>query len=100
MRTVYLDSDFKCHIQSGEGMIEVDTPFFDGKCDAYIEGYRLIPEGQSWRRDDGTVFYGEMVAPWREHDTLAAAQAEYEKAQAEAADMQGALDYLFGGETV
>lgn len=43
MKTVYLDTDFKCYVTSGEGRTQVETDTFDGKCDAYIEGYRHIP---------------------------------------------------------
>ena len=54
---------------------------FDGKCNAYIEGYRFIPSGQTWTRADGVVFTGEMIAPWKPWDELDAAQREYEREQ-------------------
>lgn len=77
--TVYIDSDFKCHLSSADGLTAVETDFFDGKCPEYIEGYRLVPEGQVWTREDGTVFRGLMIAsckPWNELDK---AQLEYER---------------------
>lgn len=39
MRTIYIDSDFKCHASNDGTMTAVETDFFDGKCDAYIEGF-------------------------------------------------------------
>lgn len=81
MKTIYLDSNFKCHISAADGRTQVETDAFDGKCDAYIEGYRFIPSGQTWTRADGTVFTGEMIAPWKSWDELDAAQREFEREQ-------------------
>ena len=89
MKTIYIDSDFKCHVTNDGTMQPVETPFFDGKCDAYIEGYRFIPAGSTWIREDGTAFEGEMIAPLKPWSELDAAQREYERA--EAADMKAAL---------
>ena len=81
MKTVYIDAEFKCHT-SGDGvMTAVETDIFDGKCDAYIEGYRFVPSGYTWTRDDGTVFTGEMIAPWKDWKELDDAQREYERQQ-------------------
>lgn len=79
MKTIFLDSDFKCHIANGGTMLPVETDAFDGKCDTYIEGYRFIPSGETWVREDGIEFQGEMVAPWKPYEELDAAQREYEK---------------------
>lgn len=79
MKIIYLDSDFKCHITNDGTMTSFETDFFDGKCDAFIEGYRIIPSDQSWTRSDGVVFYGEMAAPWEPYSELDAAQREYER---------------------
>ena len=81
MKTVYIDADFKCHISDDGSMTSVETKTFDGKCDAYIEGYRFVPSGSTWTRDDGTVFAGEMIAPWKDWKELDAAQREYERQQ-------------------
>lgn len=83
MRTIYRDSEFKCHVANDGTMIAVETDFFDGKCDTFVEGYRCIPSGESWTRSDGVVFTGEMIAPWKPYGELAAAQAQYEADQAE-----------------
>lgn len=80
---IYIDSDFKCHTESGEGRTAVETEAFDGKCPAYIEGYRYVPAGESWTREDGTVFAGEMVAPWLDSRALMLAQEQYEQSEAE-----------------
>lgn len=90
MKTIYIDSDFKCYVASGEGRTQVETDVFDGKCDAYIEGYRFVSSGQTWTRADGIVFTGEMVAPWKPWDELDAAQREYEREQYQALISQNA----------
>ena len=66
MRTIYIDSDFKCHVTDDGTMTAVATEFFDGKCDTFIEGYRFVPPGESWTRADGKVFHGEMITPWKD----------------------------------
>ena len=83
MRTIYLDSDFKCHVTDDGTFASFETDFFDGKCDTFIEGYRYVPDGANYVREDGVVFRGEMIAPWKDYDTLAAAQAQYEQTMAE-----------------
>lgn len=80
--TIYIDTDFKCHTSPGNGLVEVETAFFDGKCAAYIEGYRYVPAGQTWTREDGTVFTGEMVSPWKPWAELDGIQRAYEREQA------------------
>lgn len=85
MRTIYIDSDFKCHNSNDGTMTAAETDFFDGKCTAFIEGYRFIPSGESCTLSDGVVLHGKMVAPWKPYAELAAAQAQYETDQAELA---------------
>ena len=92
--TIYIDSDYKCHTSPGDGLTAVETDTFDGKCSQYIDGYRFVPAGQSWTREDGQVFTGEMVAPWRESTILEEFQAIYEEEQAKQADMAAALEVL------
>ena len=99
MKTIFLDSEWKCHVTNNSSIKEImETDFFDGKCDAYIEGYRFIPAGESWKREDGTVFQGEMIAPFKDYAELDAAQREYEREQM--ADMENALAILLGGYAV
>lgn len=98
--TIYLDSDFKCHGDDPDGVYTaVETDVLDGKCVEFIEGYRFVPVGQSWTREDGVVFSGRMLAPWKPWEELDAAQREYERGRyealaAELADAQAALQML------
>ena len=81
---IYIDSEFKCRTTNPDGIyIEVETDFFNGKCAAYIEGYRFIPSGEIWTRADGKNFRGEMITPWKDYDVLKAAQEQYERDLAE-----------------
>lgn len=90
--TVYIDAEFTCHVSGDDAMTAVEMDFFDGKCDAFIEGYRFIPHGESWTREDGVVFEGEQVFPWKNYDELDAAQRQHEQDQI--ADMKAALEIL------
>ena len=76
--TIYLDPEFKCHLTDTGSLQAVETDVFDGKCDKYIEGYRFVPEGQTWTRDDGVQFTGPMVSPHTNYDILAAYQEQYQ----------------------
>ena len=96
---IYIDADFKCHVADDGTMTAVETDAFDGKCDAYIEGYRYVPAGESWTRPDGVVFSGEMITPWKHWQELDAAQTAYERQRysemaAELEDMKTALNTL------
>ena len=62
-------------------MTAVVTDFFDDKCETFINGYRYIPYGESWTREDGVIFTGKMVAPWKNYNELDVAQREYERKQ-------------------
>lgn len=97
MKTIYIDSEFKCHITDDGTMTAVETDFFDGKCDTLIEGYRFVPSGESWTREDGEVFEGEMIAPWKDYSELDAAQRAWEMEKL--ADAENALAIFLGGET-
>lgn len=92
---IYIDSDFKCHLSDDGTMAAVETDYFAGKCDTYIEGYRFVPSGESWTREDGVVFTGEMVSPWKDYSELDTAQREYEREKL--ADAENALAILMGG---
>lgn len=92
MKTIYIDSDFKCHVTNNGTLTAVETEAFDGKCDSFIEGYRFIPEGRTWTREDGEVFAGESISPWKDYAELDEAQRQYEQEQL--ADMKQALAVL------
>jgi hypothetical protein len=72
MRTIYIDSENKCHPVNDGTMTAVETNEFDGKCDAYIEGYCYEV------KENGIAIY-----PWKDYSELDAAQREYEKQKLE-----------------
>ena len=82
---IYIDNDYKCHVSDDGTMREFDVPFFDGKCQLFIEGYRYVPEGERWIKPNGEFFRGEMISPWKPYNELERAQMQYELAQYEAA---------------
>lgn len=97
---IYIDNDYKCHVSNPDGIYTaVETDAFDGKCAAYIEGYRFVPMGMTWTRPDRVAFSGEMIAPWKDWRELDVAQRDYERERfaamaAELADAKAALEML------
>lgn len=87
MRTIYIDSDYRCHSVNDGTMTAVETDFFDGKCDTFVEGY-------CYDTRNGYV----LIYPFKPYNQLDDAQIEYERQQI--ADMENALAILLGGETV
>lgn len=79
---VYIDNENKCHAADADGLRAFETElindFFEGKCAAFVEGYRYIPYGETWTREDGKVFHGEAISPWKNSTILAAYQEQYE----------------------
>ena len=95
---IYIDNDFKCHTSNVDGTYrEVETDFFIGKCDEFIEGYRFVPSGDTWIREDGVEFTGEMVTPWKPYSELDAAQREYERERL--AEYEALIDELYAEVT-
>lgn len=86
MRTIYIDSKCKCHTVNDGTMTEVQTEFFNGKSDFFIEGYCYEPESVK-------------IYPWKPYAELAAAQEQYEKDLLERADLEAAYNYLLTGGT-
>ena len=84
MRTIYIDSDFKCHTVNDGILKAIQTDFFDGKCDTFIEGYCY---------DDSKGYL--TVYPWKPYSELDAAQRAYEREKL--ADAENALKILLGG---
>ena len=77
---IYIDTECKCHATNPDNAFrEFDVPFFDGMCQILIEGHRYCPEGESYTRDDGKVFFGECIVRWNPNSELDAAQRQYEK---------------------
>ena len=88
--TIYIDKDFRCFAELGEGLEAVETGFFDGKAPGYIEGYRFIPAGHSWTSEDGTVYLGEAAFPVTDWEALDKIQRVYEREQYETLTAQNA----------
>lgn len=82
---IYIDNEFKCHITNDGSMHEIETTVFDNKCEKFIEGCRFVPTGETWEREDGVIFQGEMVSPWKSFQELDVSQREYEQELAKAA---------------
>lgn len=78
--TIYIDNDYKCYVSAADGLRAIETDSFDGKCDEWIESYRLVPAGETWTREDGEVFTN-MVSPWKDLGEAYIAQAAYVSAQ-------------------
>ena len=87
--TIYIDNEYKCYASESEGRRAFEVPFFDGKCEEFIEGYRFVPQDEVWTRSDGITFEGEMISPFKPYYELAMAQMQYELA-----DMKTALETL------
>lgn len=79
MKIIYIDSDFRCHVTNDGTMAAVETNYFDGKCDTFIEGYRFVPNGESWTNPSGKIFVGEMITPFKDSQLLETAQSLYEE---------------------
>ena len=87
MKTIYVDSEFKCHVSNDGTMTAVQDMFFDDKCDAFIEGYCY----------DTSKGYAQIY-PWKDYAELDAAQREYEREQL--TDLEEFARIILGGETV
>ena len=79
--TIYIDNDYKCYVSASDGRRAIETNFFDGKCPEWIESYRFVPEGETWVQENGEMFRGEMIAPWKDLGEAYAAQTAYVTAQ-------------------
>lgn len=77
--TVYIDSEYKVHLESAEGYVEVSSAFFDRLCPELAEAYRFVPANESWIRSDGEVFSGEMIASYKDIRQYDVIQREYER---------------------
>lgn len=75
---IYLDINYRCHVNSIFNSCEIETDFFNGRCKTFIEGYRFIPTGKTWIDKNGFVFNGEMVVPAEDYSRLQKAQLQYE----------------------
>ena len=79
--TIYIDDDYKCYVSAADGRRAIETEFFNGKCDEWIESYRFIPAGERWVKPNGVMFRGEMVTPWKDLGEAYIAQEAHVSAQ-------------------
>ena len=75
--TIYIDSDYKCYVSAADGRRAIETDAFNGKCPEWIESFRFVPTGETWTREDGEEFRGEMVTPWKDLSEAYMAQTAY-----------------------
>lgn len=80
---IFIDNEFKCHVDDDGTRRTVETLFFNGKCAEFIEGYRFVPQGETWV-DGGTEYCGEMICPWKPYETLIEIQNAVDRTQNEA----------------
>lgn len=96
MKTIFLNRDYECSlVEKNDTVQSIETNIFDGKCNAYIEGFRFIPAGQTWTRKDGVTFTGEMIAPFKDYAALEMAQAVFEELTGQITDTQLAIAELY-----
>ena len=78
---IYIDTDdgFKCYTTDTGGLLEYEEPFFNNKCQEFIESYRCKPVGHEWITENGEVIQADckLVAPWKELREAYIAQAAY-----------------------
>lgn len=66
---VFIDNESRCHTTNPDGTFrEVESDFFNGKCQTLIEGYCY---------DDSKGYV--QIYPWKNCKKLASAQQEYER---------------------
>lgn len=89
--SVFIDKEYKCHVSNDGTMREFEVRDLDGKCPAFVEGHRYVPNGETWTRSDGEVFTGEMLTVWRDSSVLDEFQAQYEAQQVETEQLRAEL---------
>lgn len=93
MKTIYLDSNFMCHLTNSGTMTEVQTETLDYLCNNAIELIRFVPEGETWARPDGRVIHGEFIQA-TDSAKIDAYQRQWMEDQERMTDMQTALEIL------
>ena len=93
MAKYYLDKDFRLHLEQKEEYLiweDVDG-FFDHKSVSFIEGHRVIPEGKTWKDENGVVYQGLIIAAAVDYNTLSKAQSEMDILHSTIAELDLAL---------
>lgn len=93
MKTIYLDSNFMCHITNSGTMTEIQTEAFDNLPNNVIELMRFVPEGVTWTRPDGRVIHGVFIQATNSAK-IDAYQRQWAEDQAQMSDMKTALEIL------
>ena len=88
MKTIFLDSEYMCHLTNDGTRMEVQTEVLDHLCDNAIELMRYIPEGKTWVHPKGFTVYGEFV------QATDSAKIDAYQRQAYIEDMENALALL------
>lgn len=82
MEIFYVDSNYHCHRTNDGTMTAVETDFFVGRCDAFVEGY-------CYDTSNGYV----QIYPWKPDSELDAAQREYERQKLQ--EYESLIDELY-----
>lgn len=96
---IYLDDQYRCHMENDGGNYcewEDTGLHFAGKSRAFIEGYRVVPEGVTWTDSDGRTYEGLMISPAVSFDILQAAQTAYEETRDTLSGIQAVQDAMLG----
>ena len=87
---IYVDSESRCHAADDGSMRSVEDSFFDGKCAAFIEGYKL-EESDGLRHIYPVVDSRILDAYQKQYEAML---PELEAAKAELADADEALNIM------
>lgn len=82
MRTIYVDAASRCHVTDDGTMTAIETDFFDGKCDAFVQGH-------CYEVSENVV----CIYPYADFAALDSAQRAYE--QQKIADYEALIDSLY-----
>ena len=83
--TIYVDKENRCHLQNDGTMSHVQTDFFTGKCQRFVEGYRCFTDGDA-----------VVIAPHEDYALLHTAQQVYDSQQ-DLRDRLSAIKECFEG---
>lgn len=80
---VYVDLEYSCFAQKSEGLREVESDFFDGKCNTLIECFKFVPAGESYTDEHGLLHSGAIWNYKPITSSIERIQAAYEHEQLE-----------------
>ena len=77
---IYIDKNYKCYTKNTYNNYRiVDVPFFNGKCETFIEGFHFIPYGEKFKKDTGEIVIGPAIFPHKDLILLETIQRLYEE---------------------